>query len=330
MAKLTIDEVIARFRTAHEDTYTYDSVDYAHQHTKVEITCNEHGPFYMTPVHHWSGIGCKPCSEAEKRDVRLKKFLSFHGDKFDYSKVDFKDMTTPVTIICRTHGEFTIRPVNHMNTSVGCKSCARDLRKANTAATIVARFEGVHGDRYDYSEFRYDDMHITSTISCKAHGPFPMTPANHLSDHGCPSCWQNTASKPEIAWISSIKDLSGWAVNNTTKVVGVIGAVDSIFEPRELDKPVVIEYDGNYWHSRSDSMRKDTEKSLLLSDLGYLVVRLRVEGKYVLPDVPSAHLNFGVSEYPSDTLVQELIETIKEKQNYSYDQSPARNGQLQA
>lgn len=317
MAKLTIDEVLSRFRDAHGEAYSYSNVNYIHQHTKVAVTCGVHGDFLVTPAHHWLGLGCKKCSEVRKREEQLQRFLSAHPDKFDYSKVDFKDMLTPVTIICRTHGEFSIRPVNHLNTKVGCRPCATDGRKAKSAETIVNRFRGVHGDRYDYSLYKYDHMHIVSTILCKSHGAFPMTPANHLSDHGCPSCWQNTASKPQIAWMAQIEQLSGWSLNPTTKVLGVVGAVDSIFESEELDRPVVIEYDGNYWHSRADSMRKDTEKSELLTKGGYLVVRLRVEGNYDLPDVPTAEINLNVPEYPNDTEVFALIETIKEKQNYS-------------
>ena len=36
-----------------------------------------------------------------------------HGDKYDYSKVDYINGTTKVTIICPKHGEFQQAPSLH-------------------------------------------------------------------------------------------------------------------------------------------------------------------------------------------------------------------------
>ena len=41
----------------------------------------------------------------------LEKAKAKFGDKFDYSKVDYINCNTPVTIICPIHGEFTRTPV---------------------------------------------------------------------------------------------------------------------------------------------------------------------------------------------------------------------------
>jgi len=36
----------------------------------------------------------------------IKKAREVHGDKYDYSKVEYLNATTPVVIICPKHGEF--------------------------------------------------------------------------------------------------------------------------------------------------------------------------------------------------------------------------------
>jgi hypothetical protein len=36
-----------------------------------------------------------------------------HGDKYDYSKVDYKNNLKEVIIICQTHGEFMQLPKTH-------------------------------------------------------------------------------------------------------------------------------------------------------------------------------------------------------------------------
>lgn len=45
-----------------------------------------------------------------------------HGDKYDYSKVDYKGYQIPVTIICPIHGEFQQTPRDHLRGS-NCPKC---------------------------------------------------------------------------------------------------------------------------------------------------------------------------------------------------------------
>ena len=52
-----------------------------------------------------------------------------HGDKYDYSKVEYVNSTSKVCIICPTHGEFWMYPNNHLNQRQGCQKCYHDRRK---------------------------------------------------------------------------------------------------------------------------------------------------------------------------------------------------------
>lgn len=42
--------------------------------------------------------------------------------------------------------------------------------------------------RYDYSKTVYVNSYTKVIITCRVHGDFKQTPANHLNGHGCPSC----------------------------------------------------------------------------------------------------------------------------------------------
>ena len=53
----------------------------------------------------------------------ISKAKSVHGDKYDYSKVEYVNNTTKVCIICPIHGEFLQRPSNHVNAKQGCSKC---------------------------------------------------------------------------------------------------------------------------------------------------------------------------------------------------------------
>jgi len=45
-----------------------------------------------------------------------------HGDKYDYSKVEYKNSKTKAMIVCQKHGEFTQTPTHHLY-GCGCPSC---------------------------------------------------------------------------------------------------------------------------------------------------------------------------------------------------------------
>jgi len=45
-----------------------------------------------------------------------------HGDKYDYSEVDYKNNKTKVSIICKKHGLFYQTPNDHLS-GYGCKKC---------------------------------------------------------------------------------------------------------------------------------------------------------------------------------------------------------------
>jgi hypothetical protein len=51
-----------------------------------------------------------------------------HGDKYDYSKVEYVNSSTKVCIICPIHGETYELPFNHLK-SCGCLKCYHDTHK---------------------------------------------------------------------------------------------------------------------------------------------------------------------------------------------------------
>jgi len=46
-------------------------------------------------------------------DLFIKKAKLIHGDKYDYSKVDYKQ--NKIIIICKKHGEFQQIPCSHLS-----------------------------------------------------------------------------------------------------------------------------------------------------------------------------------------------------------------------
>ena len=52
----------------------------------------------------------------------INKCLLIHGEKYDYSMVEYNGGKTKVKIICKVHGEFMQKPNNHLS-GYGCLIC---------------------------------------------------------------------------------------------------------------------------------------------------------------------------------------------------------------
>jgi hypothetical protein len=58
----------------------------------------------------------------------------------------------------------------------------------NKSQPILAKFQKVHGDKFDYSKVTYTNAKTKVIVTCQEHGDFLVTPNNHLSGNGCPKC----------------------------------------------------------------------------------------------------------------------------------------------
>jgi len=137
MRKFTLEEFIAQSRSKNGDKYSYDKSVYVEAHTKLIVTCPDHGDFLITPNQHRRGVGCYACGllkRAKSRKSTLDKFtrksVEVHGPKYDYSKVLYEEAKTPVEIVCKQHGSFFQTPNNHMR-GQGCPSCQKNGYRPN-------------------------------------------------------------------------------------------------------------------------------------------------------------------------------------------------------
>ena len=123
--KGNINKFIEKANKVHNNKYDYKNAIYLGVDSKLEIICPIHGSFWQTPAVHLHGSGCPQCgliSRTNKRKHTKEEFIKRarekHGDKFDYSKVNYINSRTKVCIICPKHGEFYQTPHSHLN--YGC------------------------------------------------------------------------------------------------------------------------------------------------------------------------------------------------------------------
>ena len=118
-------ETISEFIKIHNNKYSYpQSYKYfKNMKSLIPIECPEHGEFKQLVHNHKQGKGCFKCIDKSK-DLQyfLEKSEIIHSDYYNYSKVNFKNMRSKVSIICPEHGEFKQNPSNHIQ-GKGCFRC---------------------------------------------------------------------------------------------------------------------------------------------------------------------------------------------------------------
>ena len=132
----------------------------------------------------------------------IKKARKVHGDRYDYSKVEYVNNQTKVCIICKEHGEFWQIPQKHL-TGQGCIKCHREAmakRYSLGKEKFIEKSNAVHNGFYDYSEVEYVNGHMKVKIICPIHGIFEQEPSSHLQGHGCPFCADVENGKKKRKW----------------------------------------------------------------------------------------------------------------------------------
>lgn len=228
-----LDKFIEKARKVHGNKYDYSKVEYINANTKVTIICPEHGEFEQTPGSHIYGRGCPKCGKLttskklrSNTDVFIEKAKAIHGNKYDYSKVEYVTQIDEITIICPEHGEFKQRPVLHLQ-GHGCNECGKEiqaetLRKINELRKItrsrktqefIEKARKVHGDFYNYDNVEYINNATKVEIICPKHGSFLQRPSDHLKGHGCIQCKSEKSHDRQAytleQWIFKAKEIHG-------------------------------------------------------------------------------------------------------------------------
>lgn len=183
MLKYTTETFIEKAKKVHGNKYNYSLTDYKGIFEKVKIICPIHGEFIQTAHNHLNGNGCPICGDknpGEKKRTKAKKeFIEkakkIHGDKYDFSLVDYVNARTYVKIICHEkdrygneHGIFNIRPYNLLS-GYGCKKCACD-KSALSQQIDYDEYQNRINEKYGdglYSVNKESYCSLTDVVECR-------------------------------------------------------------------------------------------------------------------------------------------------------------------
>lgn len=222
-------DFISKSKKIFNNKYDYSKVKYVNSNIKVQITCPEHGDFYQTPLSHLKGYECPKCMKIKNKkkiQERQTKKIKKCNIKYDFQKMDYVDIKTPIVVVCPEHGEFWISP-HSLIKGCGCPKCNKTHKKTTEEFIIAAK--KIHNDKYDYSKTNYINAHTKVCIICPEHGEFWQKANSHLNGQGCSFCAHKVGKHKEKfskRFIEKAKMVHGEKydyskveyINNTTKV----------------------------------------------------------------------------------------------------------------
>ena len=216
----------------------------------------------------------KSLSSKISQEEFIRKSKKKFGNRFDYSKVAFIDLDTPITLICNDCGsEFQVIPRQHLYSlkNGGCNTCAalnNIIYNRWSNEEFITRAEAVHGKgTYDYSLTEYINMTTPIKVICKIHGVFTIMPYRFLnSGTGCPYCRCSSGELMVFNWlrqngfeegIDFLHDRGYVPVNNDTNLVGKNSKIVRIdFQLTYEGKIYWIEYNGEQHYFDYEFFRK--------------------------------------------------------------------------
>jgi len=175
--KSNTDEFIQKAHKIHDEKrikrgmelYNYSKVNYVNNQTKVDIICDKHGTFSVTPTEHlYGGSGCRNCfyeSIRKNTDEFITQARGKHDEKrkingkspYDYSEVNYFNSRTKVIIICdekyangEKHGPFLQQPANHL-IGRGCPIC-NELKGETDIKLILSKNNIEFTPQYQYED----------------------------------------------------------------------------------------------------------------------------------------------------------------------------------
>lgn len=125
------ESLIFRAKQVHGDRFEYTRTVFTGAKNYATVTCKKHGDFQIRPDNLVNGKGCKLCKHEgiSQRcnagvDGFVQKAVALHGDRYDYSAVNYVASHTRVEIRCRLHDvAFFQTPTNHLSGKDGCPQC---------------------------------------------------------------------------------------------------------------------------------------------------------------------------------------------------------------
>ena len=178
----TQDQFLSEANNLCGDKFNFDKVIYVNSHSKIIISCKQHGDFLITPSQLLSGKGCPNCKNRYSNEEFTLECIKRHGSRFNYSLTKYIDSNTPIELQCIKGHLLKRTPSYHLRTGLDCEICKNTKKFIDNANRI-------HNSFYDLSLVNFINVRTPIDILCPKHGVFSTLPIYFLKGSRCPDCY---------------------------------------------------------------------------------------------------------------------------------------------
>ena len=160
--KLTTEDFINKSKQIFGEALDYSKVEYKRMDKKVILICNKCGlEFSKAPnLHLFQKQGCPRCNKKHRRTIKeLIEELEAVNKDLDYSKVEFKNIKTKITTVCKKCGKEYKALVSNILRGHTCL-CSINYRGENRISQFLDKY------KVNYTKHKtYDDLKKVRELS---------------------------------------------------------------------------------------------------------------------------------------------------------------------
>lgn len=230
---------------------------FTHSQKPVILNCKDHGPFKIRANLVLAGQWCKKCadelshlSQVRSSEQIMMMIAGVHLDKmWAGCFVDFKYINgrTLITLNCKTHGSFKIRP-DACLAGAWCKKCATELTALDKKLSFdefKSRILKIHNSKCNEMTFAkavYVGKRVPVQLNCIEHGPFEISPEYCFKGGWCHKCCGNS-SCVEMKWLDDLQ-----IPQESRQTTLVINGKRFFPDAFDVDTLTIYEFLGDFWH----------------------------------------------------------------------------------
>ena len=150
--KLTREEFIRRCKEIWKDRFDYSNTEYINSYTDITFYDKHYGIYITQRANsHMSGNLYKV-----PKNNFIELAMMTNDYKYNYEKIEYKNLTDNIEITCNKHGIFKTRGYDHINSRFGgnCNKCDEYI-----AMKCISKFLDKNNLNY-HKEYRFDELYL--------------------------------------------------------------------------------------------------------------------------------------------------------------------------
>lgn len=208
--KSNLETFISKYKCKFPNSiYSLEKVLYVSSSSKIICICPLHGQFKTTPNKLLSGTKCAECAGSVKvkdiNDFLIRNKNKKNILKYSYDNSVYYGNGKKMTVTCKTHGDFEIKPNNLLN-GQGCPKCSKNCPYVDFEDFLERNKNNLFLRNKDIDKTSFINSKSKLKIKCHIHGNYYMSAWNLLKGCDCSKCSKCYKPKDIIDFLETNSD----------------------------------------------------------------------------------------------------------------------------